>query len=388
MPTRLTTVTVATRPSSTSASGAGAASASSSVPPQRSRSITSPETKIAMTSRAMTPGATTAYGARSVRPACTAIDRKIRVNSGAVTTATRSPGERRKVASCSREAAARTFIPASPAADDVQVDLLQRRPAGGHVVAQVPDQAAELAGRHRVHPGGRFVQDEDLRVADQPSGQVQPLLHAARPGLHPLVRPVGQAHPGQQPGRPGPAPAGVAPGTAPPSSAGSAGPSGGCRVLARRRRPDRSAAGPTGHAGPRRAQGCGPARGRQQHRREDLTQRGLTGTVGAEQAVHLAGGDLQIEAVQRHPLGVTSARRREGAGQRAGGDCGGRGPAGARLGRSRPRASRIYLWLCGRSSPRPNVPVPRRCGLDGGSPLSGRFSSAGYVERARHTEQS
>ena len=72
-----------------------------------------------------------------------------------------------------------------------------------HVVGGEQDRLAELAealdqlpgtppGR-RVEPGGRLVQEEQVRVADQPEGQVEPSLLAARQRLDPGAGLLAQA---------------------------------------------------------------------------------------------------------------------------------------------------------------------------------------------------
>ncbi len=90
----LTTVTVAVRPSTTTASGAGVPITASRVPLARSESMMSPDTSIAMLHTAITVEPTTAYGARSDRPACSMIASSARVNSGVLNNADRSAGPR------------------------------------------------------------------------------------------------------------------------------------------------------------------------------------------------------------------------------------------------------------------------------------------------------
>ena len=103
--------------------------------------------------------------------------------------------------------------------------------AGGHPAAgrddrdRVADQldlAEDVAGQHHGHPGlgevahqrahlpdaarveavGRLVQDQQLRLLEQRRGDREPLLHAQRVRLHPVLRPVPQADQFQHLGHP------------------------------------------------------------------------------------------------------------------------------------------------------------------------------------------
>ena len=61
-----------------------------------------------------------------------------------------------------------------------QQDRLPRRRERG-------DRRAQLAGPDRIEPDRRLVEEEHLRVVQEAAGDVQPLLHAARVPLRPLV---------------------------------------------------------------------------------------------------------------------------------------------------------------------------------------------------------
>ncbi|COZ37787.1 Uncharacterised protein [Mycobacterium tuberculosis] len=74
-----------------------------------------------------------------------------------------------------------------PAVDDERHPVAQLV-GGGHVVRgekdraaarlQVHDDVLDLAGVHRVQPGGGLVEEQQLRVVDQRPGEGQPHLHA------------------------------------------------------------------------------------------------------------------------------------------------------------------------------------------------------------------
>jgi hypothetical protein len=54
-------------------------------------------------------------------------------------------------------------------------------------VREAPDQDAEFARAYRVEPDRRLVEEQDVRIVEQPASQVQPLLHASRVALHLVV---------------------------------------------------------------------------------------------------------------------------------------------------------------------------------------------------------
>ena len=65
-----------------------------------------------------------------------------------------------------------------------------RRPAA----VQVQQQVAHLGDALRVEAVGRLVEDEQLRTAQQRTGQAEPLLHAERVGLDRPAADAGQPH--------------------------------------------------------------------------------------------------------------------------------------------------------------------------------------------------
>ena len=75
----------------------------------------------------------------------------------------------------------------------------QQRGAAGD---QRPDDIPHAQPRPRVEPGGRLVQEQHLRLADQAGRQVQAALHAAGVGLGRPVGGIGQAELVEQVGRP------------------------------------------------------------------------------------------------------------------------------------------------------------------------------------------
>jgi len=77
------------------------------------------------------------------------------------------------------------------------------RPARG---AEPQHQLPELAPRLRIEAGGRLIEEQDLRLADQRAGDRQPLALAPRQLAHPGVAFLRQLDVGQQRGdRPRPA---------------------------------------------------------------------------------------------------------------------------------------------------------------------------------------
>jgi hypothetical protein len=58
------------------------------------------------------------------------------------------------------------------------------------LVCQMADKDAHLLHAGRVEPVGRFVQDEQLGIAEQGGGQAQPLAHPQRVGAHLVLPPA------------------------------------------------------------------------------------------------------------------------------------------------------------------------------------------------------
>ena len=66
------------------------------------------------------------------------------------------------------------------------------------LLAQQRDRGAQLTGPDRVDPDRGLVEEEDVRVVQEPSRDVQPLAHASGVALHPLPLAPGQADQLQQ----------------------------------------------------------------------------------------------------------------------------------------------------------------------------------------------
>ena len=96
---------------------------------------------------------------------------------------------------------------------------------------QLADDLPQVAAAARVEPGGRFVEEDQPRTADQRHGEVEPALHAAGVRRGAPVGGVGQLEPGQQLVDPARRLAGAAGARGRPSAGGSRG-----RSAARRSR--------------------------------------------------------------------------------------------------------------------------------------------------------
>ena len=59
-------------------------------------------------------------------------------------------------------------------------------------LAELVDQLVDVAGGDRVEAGGRLVEEQHLRVAEQRPGQGDPLAQALGQGAAGIVGPVGQ----------------------------------------------------------------------------------------------------------------------------------------------------------------------------------------------------
>jgi hypothetical protein len=73
----------------------------------------------------------------------------------------------------------------------------EHRPAPS---SQAADQPSHLLDALRIEAVGRFVEDEQLGVAQQRGSDPEPLLHAERVAAIPVLGPAGQAHQLQQVG--------------------------------------------------------------------------------------------------------------------------------------------------------------------------------------------
>jgi hypothetical protein len=149
----------------------------------------------------------------------------------------------------------------------------------------------------RVQPGGRLVEEQHLRVAEQARAQVEPAPHAARVGLHRAPGGVGEIEPLEHPARPG---AGRGPAEAEQAAdhdevlgAGELVVHGG--VLAGERQRLAHGDGVIDHvvtADP------GPPGVRFQQRGQDAHDRGLARPVRAEQRQHPAALGGEVDARQ------------------------------------------------------------------------------------------
>jgi hypothetical protein len=62
---------------------------------------------------------------------------------------------------------------------------------------QLGDDLPHLLPAARVQPGGRLVQEDHRRLADQARREVEPAAHPAGVGLHQPAAGVGEVEPGQ-----------------------------------------------------------------------------------------------------------------------------------------------------------------------------------------------
>jgi hypothetical protein len=168
------------------------------------------------------------------------------------------------------------------------------QPVAGHS----PDLRPQLGPGLRVEPGGRLVEEQHVRSVDQTERDVEPALHTAGVGADRTVRGLGKIEPVEQLDHPLLEPAATQ--SVQPALQHEVVPAGGQRV----------GAGVLGdHSDPppdpvRVAEHVvavdhGPAGVRPGQRGQDLDSGGLAGAVRAEQAEHLAGADLDGEAVER-----------------------------------------------------------------------------------------
>lgn len=199
----------------------------------------------------------------------------------------------------------------------------------GHVVgsqedrptlaAQLAHQGAELVRRDRVHPDGRFVEQQDRRVGDQATREVKTLFHPAGEGLDEL---------GSTRTQPQPVEEGIHPsrGVPPRDSVHGAPelqvlPSGEPAVEApvtAEDDPDQSAdlLRVVEHVIPMDGDRAGR---RRQDGARDPAQSRLPGAVGPEQPVDPADRQLEVDAIQGRAVG--SAADLESAGHAIGMQC-------------------------------------------------------------------
>ena len=185
------------------------------------------------------------------------------------------------------------------------------------LVQQFSEDGPEIAPRHRVDPGGRFVENHQVRRMDQRAHQTEFLLHAAGQLLHwPVAEAVQPGHAeqgllafGQHVGRHQPQPGKevdvlldrqVAVQVLPQPLRHQ--PEPGLDGL---RRPLRVDAG---------AEHVDTAAVEGQHAGHRLHQAGFAGAVRADQAENLAPGDIEVDAIDRHGLAIALAEAAQGHG--------------------------------------------------------------------------
>ena len=182
----------------------------------------------------------------------------------------------------------------------------------GASLHQGTDDVPHLLTRARVQASGGLIEEDEWGPGDERDRQVQPTPHPAGVAAHPLAAGLGEAEGGQQLlgplTCPTPAKAQQAPEEPQVLRAGERLVDAG--VLSRH--PDEAAhrMALADHIVP---QDHRPAAGGSQQGGDHAQRRRLTGTVGAEQAVDDAGGDLQVQAVD-------GGEGAEGAGQAIGPD--------------------------------------------------------------------
>ena len=158
----------------------------------------------------------------------------------------------------------------------------RQRLALGEPFELLPHRCARLG----IEAGRRLVQEEHLRTMDEPEGDVEPPLHAARVASHDAVGRVGEPEQIQQ--------------LADPRLE-----SADARALRHVADcpPDGICLGDDVVAGH-----LGPARIRRRQRREHLDRRRLAGSIRAEQPEELAGVDAEADSVERPNRAVALAQ--------------------------------------------------------------------------------
>src|SRR2546430_13103124 len=73
-------------------------------------------------------------------------------------------------------------------------EVVRREDDRGAAFMELAHDAAQLARADRVETDRRLVEEEDARPMQQRSGEMQPLLHAARVALNALVSPVAEVY--------------------------------------------------------------------------------------------------------------------------------------------------------------------------------------------------
>jgi hypothetical protein len=186
---------------------------------------------------------------------------------------------------------------------------------GGHedrraIVGQGLDDVVEAAAGQRVEPRGRLVEEEDLRPAHEPGGDVETAPFAARQLPDPLRLLLGQADGAEQ----------VRSRPRAWNFSGGEGPVVGAQVVEELADPpfrvvapglqDGPDPGPPGFAGlPRgRAQYLHPPGGGRAQAFEYLDRGGLAHAVGAEENDHLTAENREVQAVEDEVVSIGDAQ--------------------------------------------------------------------------------
>ena len=178
------------------------------------------------------------------------------------------------------------------------LQVLRGQQHGGAVDGQRADLVPDLVAVAGVQPGGRLVEEQHVRAADEAHGEVEPAAHAPGVGAHPAARGVGEAEPRDQFG-------GAVPGLA----AGQAEQPGDQHEVVRagQRLVDGGVLPGQPDPGAHRrgfgddvvAQHAGTPGVRAQQRGEHAHGGGLARAVRPEQAEHGAAADREVHAVER-----------------------------------------------------------------------------------------
>jgi hypothetical protein len=175
------------------------------------------------------------------------------------------------------------------------VEVLGREQHGGALLGEALDGLPDLEPSLGVEPGGGLVEEDDLRAPDEAHRDVEPATHAARVGRHPAGGRVGQGESVEQ--RVGDR--ARVPQVPQPRDEHEVLPPGE-DLVDRRELPgeaDRLAHVRGLHRDVEAVDGCRAAVGPEQ-RGQDPDDRGLAGTVGAEQGDDAAACHVEVHAPQ------------------------------------------------------------------------------------------
>ena len=169
----------------------------------------------------------------------------------------------------------------------------------GHAAGDEPaDDLPHRAAAARIQAGGRLVEEDDPRVADERHREVEPAAHAAGVGRGRLVGRVDAGRSARAARRRGGGPRRGRAGAGRPSGSGSRSPVSRLSTAENWPVTPIAARTPSGSrdqiaAGDAQRAGVGG-----DQRREDLDDRRLAGAVGAEQREDRALGDVEVDAVE------------------------------------------------------------------------------------------